>query len=151
MRSDLATAILIEWIADGGSASSDSSRVTKLQWSILRAMQNLSANRCEALHIARYLSTPQASVSRELRKMQLQGLVTASRSVSDQRVKLFTLTSQGASAPKRDPIFLLASAIAQLPEADKEKFEQTVRKLALQLVAELELDGDATAIGVMRA
>ncbi len=151
MKSELATAILLEWIVQGGFASPDVAELPKLQWSIMRGIQHMPADRCGAQQIARYLGAPHASVSRELRKMQLQGLVRAGQSENDKRVKLFTLTASGISKSKRDPMITIANAVGQLPQGEQEKFEQTVRELALRLFGELGSNGEMAPTGEERA
>ena len=147
MQSEIATAILIEWIVQGAFTSPDTVGLPKLQWSIMRSIQQMPADRCDAQRIAGYLGVPHATVSRELRKMQLQGLLRAGRSETDRRIKLFTLTSSGISASKRDPMITVAKAIGQLPQVERHEFEQSVREMALRLFSELEGDGKKTKAG----
>ena len=151
MKSELATAILLESIVQGGFASPNVTELRKLQWSIMRGIQHMPADRCDAQKIARYLGAPYASVSRELRKMQLQGLVRAERSGRDQRVKLFTLTSSGISTLKCDPMVTIAHAIGEFPQGEREKLEQLVRELVLLLFDELGSNGEIALIGEGRA
>lgn len=146
MRSELATAILLEWITQSGFAAPDVAEIPNLQWSIMRGIQHMPADRCDAQQIAGYLGAPYASVRRELRKMQLQGLVRAARSEHDKRVNLFTLTASGISTSKRDPMITISRAIGQLPPDEQEEFEQTVRELALRLFGELGSNGEMASM-----
>lgn len=150
MKGELATAILLEWIVQGAFASPDIAEIPKLQWSIMRSIQHMPADRCDAQQIARYLGAPHAQVGRELRKMQLQGLVRAGRSENDKRVKLFFLTSLGISTLKGDPMATIANAIAQFPQGEQEKFEQSVRELALRLFKESGSNGGMAPTGEER-
>lgn len=145
VQRELATAILLEWIVQIAFESPDVAGIPKLQWSIMRSIQQMPADRCDAQHVARYLSVPHTSVSRELRKMRLQGLVRVERSEKDKRVKLFTLTSSGISTSKNDPTITIAHAIGRLSQGEREKFEQSVQQMALWLFGGLGSQSEKTA------
>ena len=137
MQRELATATLLEWAAKGAHHANKTSGLSSLEWAILRCIQRLPVGRRQASQIATYLNAPKNSVSRALRQMQSRGLLKAAPSERDKRGKLFTLTSNGMTTSRRDPIMRLAKAIEQLPHEEREGFERSVRVMAFCLVGEL--------------
>ena len=137
MQSELATAVLLEWVAYGSYQLDEVASIPRRQWAILRILQRMPAHRRETRSIAHYVNASRSSVSAELRKMRLRGLVRSVRSKEDKRIVLFTLTSAGTRTLSRDPLHLVADTIAGLPKDERELFERSVQEIALRLLEEL--------------
>ena len=148
MQSELATAILLDWLSTHSKERNDYPDLGRLEWSIVRSVKQMPADRCNVHQLAIYLNVPRTSVNRALRKLKSRGLLQAVRSERDKRMNLFTLTSNGMASAKHDPIVRVAKLIEWLPKEEQARFERSIRTMAFRVVASLEgHNGEASSAG----
>lgn len=134
----IASIVLLERFVRDIYPTKHSSAIQPLQWSILRYLSRMPADRCEVRWIAQFLGLTRAPVTRAIATLESRNLVSQTTSDEDARTKTVTLTEQGVATLASDPIADAAERLRILPENDRAQFVRSVRSLAFRF----ESDGD---------
>ncbi len=127
----IATVVLLERFVRDIYPAKQSSAIQPLQWSIMRYLARMPADRCEVRWIAQFLGLTRAPITRAIATLEARKLVSQQTSADDARTKTVTLTENGADTLAQDPILVAAERIRTLSETDQEQFIRSVRSLAL--------------------
>jgi DNA-binding MarR family transcriptional regulator len=127
----IASVVLLERFVRDIYPAKHSSAVQPLQWSILRYISRMPAERCEVRWIAQYLGITRAPVTRAIATLEARNLVCQSTSGVDARTNTVTLTDLGLATLADDPILSAADRIRGLSEVEQAQFIKSIRSLAL--------------------
>mgnify|MGYP003676142753 CR=1 FL=1 len=127
----IASVVLLERFVRDIYPAKHSTAVQPLQWSILRYLSRMPAERCEVRWIAEFLGLTRAPVTRAIATLETRDMVEQTTSGVDARTKTVSLTKFGAETLLTDPIVLAAERLCVLSKVDQEQFVKSVRSLAL--------------------
>lgn len=128
----MASVVLLERFVRDIYPIKHSKAIQPLQWSILRYLSAMPADRCEVRWIAEFLGLTRAPVTRAIATLEARNLVRQEINSQDARTKKVVLTEQGLHILASDPIILAAERIRELSEPDQEQFMKSIRTLALK-------------------
>ena len=127
----VASIVLLERFVRDIYPAKHSSAIQPLQWSIMRYLVRMPADRCEVRWIAQFLALTRAPVTRAVATLEHRNLISQTTSGNDARTKTITLTNIGVETLATDPILEAAERIRVLPANDLAHFVNSVRSLAL--------------------
>lgn len=130
-RKDFASVLLMEKMIREVYAHIQSKDIQPLQWSILRYLENTPSERCTVRWLTSFLGITHAPVVRSIATLSDKKLVKQSKSPSDARSHIISLTDAGRDALRNDPVLTIAQKVGQLPEDERVRFRESVRNLAL--------------------
>ena len=128
----IASIILLERVIRDIYPSRESSAIQPLQWSILRYLARMPADRCEVRFIAQFLGLTRAPVTRAVAKLESRDLVSQRGNADDARTKTIFLTHAGQTALEYDPVIDAVARIRTLPVDTQQQFINSVRSIALE-------------------
>lgn len=132
----IASIVLLERFVRDIYPLKHSSAIQPLQWSILRYLARMPADRCEVRWIAKFLGLTRAPVTRALATLEARDLIKQNASGTDARTKTVALTERGIEALMEDPVVRAAGRLRVLSNIDQMQFVKSVRSLALSLESE---------------
>lgn len=127
----IASVVLLERFVRDIYPAKHSSEIQPLQWSILRYLDRMPVDRCEARWIAQFLGLTRAPVTRATATLERRGFVTQNPNGQDGRTKSIALTPRGRAALSDDPIRAAARHISALPPDEQAQFIKSIRSIAL--------------------
>ena len=131
MKSDIASAILLEKIIRDTYVRKSSGEFQPLQWSILRYLERAPELHRTITWIARFLAITHAPVIRAVNTLHKRGLVAQKDNPDDARSKILSLTEEGLESLKSDPILGVVQRMQTLPERERLQLRKTIRALAM--------------------
>ncbi len=115
---------------DAGAGRTHAHRLSAAQWAALRYMARANPFSRTPSAFARYHGTTRGTASQTIKSLVAAGLLTRARDDRDRRSVRFALTASGEAMLAEDGACTLAEAVAGLPEAEREAFIATMRRLA---------------------
>ena len=128
----IASIILLERFVRDIYPSRESSAIQPLQWSILRYLARMPADRREVRFIAKFLGLTRAPVTRAVAKLESRDLVCQRSNADDARTKTIYLTASGKTALEYDPVIDAVARVRTLPVDMQREFINSVRSIALE-------------------
>lgn len=114
----LEAAHLVDRIERLARANEQVGRLNPAQWEALRYLARANRFSRSPAALADYLASTRGTVSRTLASLEAKGYVAREPSARDGRSIDFTLTPEGGTALKRDPLLVLAQDIEQATGGD---------------------------------
>ncbi|MGC1504917.1 MAG: MarR family winged helix-turn-helix transcriptional regulator [Sulfitobacter sp.] len=127
----IATVVLLERFVRDIYPTKHSSAIQPLQWSILRYLDRMPADRCEVRWIAQFLGLTRAPVTRAVATLERHDYVRCATNGQDARTKTIALTPHGINTLSKDPILKAVEHIRALPKDEQTQFINTIRSIAL--------------------
>ncbi len=131
MRSDLATALLIERLVRDAYSDRAPGAVTPLQWAILRAVSRARPEDCNQNWIAGFVGVTAGPANRAIKALERHKAVTIERDPQDARKTIIALTPAGKMMLDQDPILRITRKLAKLETHKKVEFRSMLQQLFL--------------------
>ena len=130
----------------GRAARSEDARseLTAAQWTCLRFFARANGSTRTPSRFASFQATTRGTASQIIKSLERKGLVARTRSERDRRSVSFDLTEHGHAMLSRDPLRDLIGLIDGLASDDRERFLDTLTRLAFGLALRREVPAFGT-------
>ncbi len=130
----------------GRAARSEDARseLTAAQWTCLRFFDRANGSTRTPSGFASFQATTRGTASQIIKSLESRGLIARTRSERDRRSVLFDLTEAGRAMLAQDPLADLIGVIGGLDAAERERFLQTLSRLASSLALRREMPAFGT-------
>jgi len=109
------------------------SGLTPAQWTCLRFFARANGSTGTPSGFASFQATTRGTASQIIRSLERRGLLARTRSEHDRRSVRFELTEAGRAMLAQDPLRDLIDVIARLGSGERDRFLQTLSRLAAAL------------------
>ncbi|MEX2454746.1 MAG: MarR family transcriptional regulator [Rhodospirillaceae bacterium] len=89
------------------------------QWEALRYVARANRNSCSPGALADFMGSTKGTVSQTLKALEAKGLVERTRKAGDRRAVRITVTASGRALLERDPLGVIAEAVADCSTSEQ--------------------------------
>lgn len=130
IKSNGATAVLMEAIVRTAYKTQASSDIQPLQWSILRFIKAHPKSECTMSSVRKSLGRTHAPVVRAIQTLVDRGFVEQVDNPRDRRSKTLLLTDAGVDVLADDPISSIVTQLDALPRNELRNLKKSIDKIA---------------------
>ncbi|MDW3221702.1 MAG: helix-turn-helix domain-containing protein [Paracoccaceae bacterium] len=136
IKSNIATAVLMETIVRSAYGPQASGDIQPLQWSILRYIRSNPRSHCTMSLIRKSLGKTHAPVVRAIQTLVNRGFVAQMENPRDGRSKMLLLTEAGIESLRNDPLLKIVECLDALPQNELRNLKKSITKMAHVLVSD---------------